>query len=156
MEGLPYAYATFTAQKDGDALQQQVWKVTNENIDGPCYDLPNLADQRYLALTMRMTASTRTPYYFRKATATQWYHLRNKRPCYFTINDDGTVDHTTYGVPTNFPVELIPYTLPAGIHDIHADKVSDDKRYNIQGHAWELTTRASSFAMAKNTLSDRT
>lgn len=47
-------------------------------------------------------------------------------------------------------------TMPAGIHDIHADKVSDDKRYNIQGHAWELTTRASSFAMAKNTLSDRT
>lgn len=54
-------------------------------------------------------------------------------PCYFTINDDGTVDHTTYYVPTNFPVELIPYTLPADIHDIHADKVLDDKRYNIQG-----------------------
>ena len=133
VEGLPYANATFTAKKEGDALQQQAWKVTNENVDGPCYDLQNLADQRYLALTMRMTASTRTPYYFRKATGTQWYHLRNKRPCYFTINDDGTVDHTTYYVPTNFPVELIPYTLPAGIHDIHADKVSDDKRYNIQG-----------------------
>lgn len=133
VEGQPYAYATFTAQKEGDALQQQAWKVTNENVDGPCYDLQNLADQRYLALTMRMTASTRTPYYFRKATGTQWYHLRNKRPCYFTINDDGTVDHTTYYVPTNFPIELIPYTLPAGIHDIHADKVSDDKRYNIQG-----------------------
>lgn len=133
VEGLPYANATFTAKKEGDALQQQAWKVTNENVDGPCYDLQNLADQRYLALTMRMTASTRTPYYFRKATGTQWYHLRNKRPCYFTINDDGTVDHTTYYVPTNFPVELIPYTLPAGIHDIHADKASDDKRYNIQG-----------------------
>ena len=133
VEGLPYANATFTAKKEGDALQQQAWKVTNENVDGPCYDLQNLADQRYLALSMRMTASTRTPYYFRKATGTQWYHLRNKRPCYFTINDDGTVDHTTYYVPTNFPVELIPYTLPAGIHDIHADKVSDDKRYNIQG-----------------------
>ena len=133
VEGLPYANATFTAKKEGDALQQQAWKVTNENVDGPCYDLQNLADQRYLALTMRMTASTRTPYYFRKATGTQWYHLRNKRPCYFTINDDGTVDHTTYYVPTNFPVELIPYTLPAGIHDIHADKVLDDKRYNIQG-----------------------
>ena len=133
VEGLPYANATFTAKKEGDALQQQAWKVTNENVDGPCYDWQNLADQRYLALTMRMTASTRTPYYFRKATGTQWYHLRNKRPCYFTINDDGTVDHTTYYVPTNFPVELIPYTLPAGIHDIHADKVSDDKRYNIQG-----------------------
>ncbi|MDR4000721.1 MAG: alginate lyase family protein [Hallella sp.] len=133
VEGLPYANATFTAKKEGDALQQQAWKVTNENVDGPCYDLQNLADQRYLALTMRMTASTRTPYYFRKATGTQWYHLRNKRPCYFTINDDGTVDHTTYYVPTKFPVELIPYTLPAGIHDIHADKVSDDKRYNIQG-----------------------
>ena len=133
VEGLPYANATFTAKKEGDALQQQAWKVTNENVDGPCYDLQNLADQRYLALTMRMTASTRTPYYFRKATGTQWYHLRNKRPCYFTINDDGTVDHTTYYVPTNFPVKLIPYTLPAGIHDIHADKVSDDKRYNIQG-----------------------
>lgn len=133
VEGLPYANATFTAKKEGDALQQQAWKVTNENVDGPCYDLQNLADQRYLALTMRMTASTRTPYYFRKATGTQWYHLRNKRPCYFTINDDGTVDHTTYYVPTNFPVEMIPYTLPAGIHDIHADKVSDDKRYNIQG-----------------------
>lgn len=133
VEGQPYAYATFTAKKEGDALQQQAWKVTNENVDGPCYDLQNLADQRYLALTMRMTASTRTPYYFRKATGTQWYHLRNKRPCYFTINDDGTVDHTTYYVPTNFPIELIPYTLPAGIHDIHADKVSDDKRYNIQG-----------------------
>lgn len=133
VEGLPYANATFTAKKEGDALQQQAWKVTNENFDGPCYDLQNLADQRYLALSMRMTASTRTPYYFRKATGTQWYHLRNKRPCYFTINDDGTVDHTTYYVPTNFPVELIPYTLPAGIHDIHADKVSDDKRYNIQG-----------------------
>ena len=133
VEGLPYANATFTAKKEGDALQQQAWKVTNENVDGPCYDLQNLADQRYLALTMRMTASTRTPYYFRKATGTQWYHLRNKRPCYFTINDDGTVDHTTYYVPTNFPVELIPYTLPAGIHDIHDDKVSDDKRYNIQG-----------------------
>lgn len=133
VEGLPYANATFTAKKEGDALQQQAWKVTNENVDGPCYDLQNLADQRYLALTMRMTASTRTPYYFRKATGTQWYHLRNKRPCYFTINDDGTVDHTTYYVPTNFPVELIPYTLPAGIHDIHADKVSGDKRYNIQG-----------------------
>lgn len=133
VEGLPYANATFTVKKEGDALQQQAWKVTNENVDGPCYDLQNLADQRYLALTMRMTASTRTPYYFRKATGTQWYHLRNKRPCYFTINDDGTVDHTTYYVPTNFPVELIPYTLPAGIHDIHADKVSDDKRYNIQG-----------------------
>lgn len=133
VEGLPYANATFTAKKEGDALQQQAWKVTNENVDGPCYDLQNLADQRYLALTMRMTASTRTPYYFRKATGTQWHHLRNKRPCYFTINDDGTVDHTTYYVPTNFPVELIPYTLPAGIHDIHADKVSDDKRYNIQG-----------------------
>ena len=133
VEGLPYANATFTAKKEGDALQQQAWKVTNENVDGPCYDLQNLADQRYLALTMRMTASTRTPYYFRKATGTQWYHLRNKRPCYFTINDDGTVDHTTYYVPTNFPVELIPYTLPSGIHDIHADKVSDDKRYNIQG-----------------------
>lgn len=133
VEGLPYANATFTAKKKGDALQQQAWKVTNENVDGPCYDLQNLADQRYLALTMRMTASTRTPYYFRKATGTQWYHLRNKRPCYFTINDDGTVDHTTYYVPTNFPVELIPYTLPAGIHDIHADKASDDKRYNIQG-----------------------
>ena len=133
VEGLPYANATFTAKKEGDALQQQAWKVTNENVDGPCYDLQNLADQRYLALTMRMTASTRTPYYFRKATGTQWYHLRNKRPCYFAINDDGTVDHTTYYVPTNFPVELIPYTLPAGIHDIHADKVSDDKRYNIQG-----------------------
>ena len=133
VEGLPYANATFTAKKEGDALQQQAWKVTNENVDGPCYDLQNLADQRYLALSMRMTASTRTPYYFRKATGTQWYHLRNKRPCYFTINDDGTVDHTTYYVPTNFPVELIPYTLPAGIHDIHADKVLDDKRYNIQG-----------------------
>ena len=133
VEGLPYANATFTAKKEGDALQQQAWKVTNENVDGPCYDLQNLADQRYLALSMRMTASTRTPYYFRKATGTQWYHLRNKRPCYFTINDDGTVDHTTYYVPTNFPVELIPYTLPAGIHDIHADKASDDKRYNIQG-----------------------
>lgn len=133
VEGLPYANAKFTAKKEGDALQQQAWKVTNENVDGPCYDLQNLADQRYLALTMRMTASTRTPYYFRKATGTQWYHLRNKRPCYFTINDDGTVDHTTYYVPTNFPVELIPYTLPAGIHDIHADKASDDKRYNIQG-----------------------
>lgn len=133
VEGLPYANATFTAKKEGDALQQQAWKVTNENVDGPCYDLQNLADQRYLALTMRMTASTRTPYYFRKATGTQWYHLRNKRPCYFTINDDRTVDHTTYYVPTNFPVELIPYTLPAGIHDIHADKASDDKRYNIQG-----------------------
>lgn len=133
VEGLPYANATFTAKKEGDAFQQQAWKVTNENVDGPCYDLQNLADQRYLALSMRMTASTRTPYYFRKATGTQWYHLRNKRPCYFTINDDGTVDHTTYYVPTNFPVELIPYTLPAGIHDIHADKVSDDKRYNIQG-----------------------
>ena len=133
VEGLPYANATFTAKKEGDALQQQAWKVTNENVDGPCYDLQNLADQRYLALSMRMTASTRTPYYFRKATGTQWYHLRNKRPCYFTINDDGTVDHTTYYVPTNFPVELIPYPLPAGIHDIHADKVSDDKRYNIQG-----------------------
>ena len=133
VEGLPYANATFTAKKESDALQQQAWKVTNENVDGPCYDLQNLADQRYLALSMRMTASTRTPYYFRKATGTQWYHLRNKRPCYFTINDDGTVDHTTYYVPTNFPVELIPYTLPAGIHDIHADKVSDDKRYNIQG-----------------------
>lgn len=133
VEGLPYANATFTAKKEGDALQQQAWKVTNENVDGPCYDLQNLADQRYLALTMRMTASTRTPYYFRKATGTQWYHLRNKRPCYFTINDDGTVDHTTYYVPTNFPVELIPYTLPAGIHDIHDDKMSDDKRYNIQG-----------------------
>ena len=133
VEGLPYANATFTAKKEGDALQQQAWKVTNENVDGPCYDLQNLADQRYLALSMRMTASTRTPYYFRKATGTQWYHLRNKHPCYFTINDDGTVDHTTYYVPTNFPVELIPYTLPAGIHDIHADKVSDDKRYNIQG-----------------------
>ena len=133
VEGLPYANATFTAKKEDDALQQQAWKVTNENVDGPCYDLQNLADQRYLALSMRMTASTRTPYYFRKATGTQWYHLRNKRPCYFTINDDGTVDHTTYYVPTNFPVELIPYTLPAGIHDIHADKVSDDKRYNIQG-----------------------
>ena len=133
VEGLPYANATFTAKKEGDALQQQAWKVTNENVDGPCYDLQNLADQRYLALTMRMTASTRTPYYFRKATGTQWYHLRNKRPCYFTINDDGTVNHTTYYVPTNFPVELIPYTLPAGIHDIHADKVLDDKRYNIQG-----------------------
>lgn len=133
VEGLPYANATFTAKKKGDALQQQAWKVTNENVDGPCYDLQNLADQRYLALTMRMTASTRTPYYFRKATGTQWYHLRNKHPCYFTINDDGTVDHTTYYVPTNFPVELIPYTLPAGIHDIHADKASDDKRYNIQG-----------------------
>lgn len=133
VEGLPYANATFTAKKEGDALQQQAWKVTNENVDGPCYDLQNLADQRYLALTMRMTASTRAPYYFRKATGTQWYHLRNKRPCYFTINDDGTVDHTTYYVPTNFPVELIPYTLPAGIHDIHDDKVSDDKRYNIQG-----------------------
>ena len=133
VEGLPYANATFTAKKEGDALQQQAWKVTNENVDGPCYDLQNLADQRYLALSMRMTASTRTPYYFRKATGTQWYHLRNKRPCYFTINDDGTVDHTTYYVPTNFPVELIPYTLPAGIHDIHADKVSDDNRYNIQG-----------------------
>ena len=133
VEGLPYANATFTAKKEGDALQQQAWKVTNENVDGPCYDLQNLADQRYLALTMRMTASTRTPYYFRKATGTQWYHLRNKRPCYFTINNDGTVDHTTYYVPTNFPVELIPYTLPAGIHDIHADKVLDDKRYNIQG-----------------------
>ena len=112
VEGLPYANATFTAKKEGDALQQQAWKVTNENVDGPCYDLQNLADQRYLALSMRMTASTRTPYYFRKATGTQWYHLRNKRPCYFTINDDGTVDHTTYYVPTNFPVELIPYTLP--------------------------------------------
>lgn len=133
VEGLPYANATFTAKKEGDALQQQAWKVTNENVDGPCYDLQNLADQRYLALTMRMTASTRTPYYFRKATGTQWYHLRNKRPCYFTINDDGTVDHTTYYVPTNFPVELIPYTQPAGIHDIHDDKMSDDKRYNIQG-----------------------
>lgn len=133
VEGLPYANATFTAKKEGDALQQQAWKVTNENVDGPCYDLQNLADQRYLALSMRMTASTRTPYYFRKATGTQWYHLRNKRPCYFTINDDGTVDHTTYYVPTNFPVELIPYTLPAGIHDIHANKASDDKRYNIQG-----------------------
>ena len=156
VEGLPYANATFTAKKEGDALQQQAWKVTNENVDGPCYDLQNLADQRYLALTMRMTASTRTPYYFRKATGTQWYHLRNKRPCYFTINDDGTVDHTTYYVPTNFPVELIPYTLPPAFTTFMPTRCQTTSATTSKGNAWELTTRASSFTMAKNTSSDKT
>ena len=156
VEGLPYANATFTAKKEGDALQQQAWKVTNENVDGPCYDLQNLADQRYLALTMRMTASTRTPYYFRKATGTQWYHLRNKRPCYFTINDDGTVDHTTYYVPTNFPVELIPYPLPPAFTTFMPTRCQTTSATTSKGNAWELTTRASSFTMAKNTSSDKT
>ena len=156
VEGLPYANATFTAKKEDDALQQQAWKVTNENVDGPCYDLQNLADQRYLALTMRMTASTRTPYYFRKATGTQWYHLRNKRPCYFTINDDGTVDHTTYYVPTNFPVELIPYTLPPAFTTFMPTRCQTTSATTSKGNAWELTTRASSFTMAKNTSSDKT
>ena len=156
VEGLPYANATFTAKKEGDALQQQAWKVTNENVDGPCYDLQNLADQRYLALSMRMTASTRTPYYFRKATGTQWYHLRNKRPCYFTINDDGTVDHTTYYVPTNFPVELIPYTLPPAFTTFMPTRCQTTSATTSKGNAWELTTRASSFTMAKNTSSDKT
>ena len=156
VEGLPYANATFTAKKEGDALQQQAWKVTNENVDGPCYDLQNLADQRYLALTMRMTASTRTPYYFRKATGTQWYHLRNKRPCYFTINDDGTVDHTTYYVPTNFPVELIPYTCPPAFTTFMPTRCQTTSATTSKGNAWELTTRASSFTMAKNTSSDKT
>ena len=133
VEGTSYAYATFTPKKEGDALHEQVWKITNENIDGPCYDLLNLADQRYLALTMRMTASTRTPYYFRKATGTQWYHIRNKRPCYFTIGDDGTVDHTTYSVPTCFPVELIPYNDPTGIRDLQADRPADGRCYNLSG-----------------------
>ena len=156
VEGLPYANATFTAKKEGDALQQQAWKVTNENVDGPCYDLQNLADQRYLALSMRMTASTRTPYYFRKATGTQWYHLRNKRPCYFTINDDGTVDHTTYYVPTNFPVELIPYTCPPAFTTFMPTRCQTTSATTSKGNAWELTTRASSFTMAKNTSSDKT
>ena len=156
VEGLPYANATFTAKKEDDALQQQAWKVTNENVDGPCYDLQNLADQRYLALSMRMTASTRTPYYFRKATGTQWYHLRNKRPCYFTINDDGTVDHTTYYVPTNFPVELIPYTCPPAFTTFMPTRCQTTSATTSKGNAWELTTRASSFTMAKNTSSDKT
>lgn len=133
VEGTAYAYATFTAKKEGDALQQQAWKITNENADGPCYDLLNLADQRYLALTMRMTTSTRTPYYFRKATGTNWYHIHNKRPCYFTIGADGTVDHATYSVPTCFPIELIPYNDPTGIRDVTDSKPADDKCYNVSG-----------------------
>lgn len=133
VEGTSYATATFTPKKEGDALQEQAWKITNENPVGPCYDLLNLADQRYLALTMRMTASTRTPYYFRKASGTNWYHIRNKRPCYFTIGDDGTVDHATYSVPTCFPIELIPYSNPMGISDVSTLRQTDDKCYNLSG-----------------------
>lgn len=133
VEGTAYAYATFTPKKEGEALQEQVWKITNENANGPCYDLLNLADQRYLALTMRMTASTLTPYYFRKASGTDWYHIRNKRPCYFTIGADGTVDHATYWEPTCFPIELIPYHDPTGIHSTTADRPADDKCYNLCG-----------------------
>lgn len=134
--GQTYAYATFTALKDSDSLATQVWKITNENADGPCYDLLSMADKRYLAMTMRMAASTRTPYYFRKATGTQWYHLRNKRPCYFTVGDDGTVDHTTYYVPTTFPLELLPYAGTDGIAD-NVVPAAPSRRYNIAGQRVE-------------------
>ncbi len=133
IEGTAFAYATFTPKKEGDALHAQAWKITNENPEGPCYDLLNLADQRYLALTMRMTASTKAPYCFRKATGTDWYHIHNKRPCYFTIDANGEVDHATHLSPTNFPVELIPYNVPEGIRQANSDRPADGKRYNIAG-----------------------
>ncbi len=133
IEGTTYAYTTFTPKKEDNALQQQAWKITNENADGPCYDLQSLADQRFLALTMRMTASTRTPYYFRKATGTDWYQMHNKRPCYFTIGENGEIDHTTHFAPTNFPIELIPYNVPEGIHNTANDRIANDKCYNASG-----------------------
>ena len=74
----------------------------------------------------------------------------------FRVNDDGTVDHTTYYVPTNFPVELIPYTCPPAFTTFMPTRCQTTSATTSKGNAWELTTRASSFTMAKNTSSDKT
>lgn len=133
IEGQSYTPCTFTPLKEGEALKEQVWSITDEVADNPSYNLLSTADNRFLSLRFRMTGTARSPFYFRKALGRDWYQLHNAAPRYFVILADGTTNNNTYSTPTDFPLELIPYNEATGISSATVKRVDNDAYYNLSG-----------------------
>lgn len=127
------SFKAFTTEANNNT---QVWLLNEENAETAGYSVRNAADDKYITLTNRLSDSKPTSLlFFRKAVGRAWYQIHNRYPYYWVTDNNGKIISNINPQPTNFPLELIPYT-PTAINSASTAYHADDEgnnTYNIAG-----------------------
>ena len=126
--------ATFEEAQEGTSpSSRQIWEITKASGKG--YNFQSYQDSLYMNIILNMSSSSSSyGFLFRKAVGADYYSLHNTMNFYMNIATDGSITmQKVTTLPNTFDVELVPYTVPAGIATVISPVSKHDVRYNLSG-----------------------